>query len=47
VAHVEYLVRHLRPEGLLVRTFVKTPEQGEELLRNCVSWAGSHVEEDA
>ncbi len=43
---VEYLVRRLRPEGLLVRTFVKTPEQGEELLRNCVKWAGSHVEQN-
>ena len=40
---VEHLVRHLRPEGLLVRTRVKTREEGEELLRNAPAWAGSRL----
>jgi hypothetical protein len=42
VENVEYVIRRLRPEGLLVRTSVRTPEQGEELLRNAVKWSGTH-----
>ncbi len=31
------------PEALMIRTSVETREEGEELLRNAVKWAGSHV----
>jgi 5-methyltetrahydrofolate--homocysteine methyltransferase len=43
IQNVEYLIRRLRPEALLIRTNVATREDGEELLHNAVKWAGSHV----
>lgn len=39
--HVEYAIRRLRPQGLLVRTKANTPEEADELVDNAVKWAGS------
>lgn len=39
--HMEYLVRHLRPEGLLLRTEAATPEAADQLLEDAVRWCGS------
>ena len=41
--HVEFLIRHLRPEGLILRTSAPTPEAAEELLHNARRWCGSNV----
>jgi hypothetical protein len=43
IEHAEYLIRHLRPEGVVLRMSVKTPEQGEELIDQASRWAGTHV----
>ena len=40
---MEFLIRHLRPEGLILRTCVKTQEQADELLDNAVKWCGTDV----
>jgi len=42
--NIEYLVRHLRPEGLILRTGAPTIEQADELVANAPAWAGSHAE---
>lgn len=42
VENIEFLVRHLRPEGLILRTSVKTQEQADELLDNAVKWCGTN-----
>ncbi len=39
--NVEYLVRHLSPEGLRINTSTATIAQGEELLQTAVNWCGS------
>jgi hypothetical protein len=44
IKNVEYLVRHLRPEGLVLRTVAPTPSAAEELLENAVKWCGSDIE---
>jgi hypothetical protein len=41
--NVEFLVRHLRPEGVMLRTHVDSPERAEELLRQAVRWCGTHA----
>jgi len=41
--HMEYLIRHLRPEGVLLRTSVASEEEAQELLDNAVQWCGSHT----
>jgi hypothetical protein len=41
--HAEFLIRHLRPEGFILRTGAKSREDGEELLENAVKWCGSHA----
>ncbi len=45
--HFEFLVRRLRPEGLLIRTNARTPAEAEELADRARSWAGSHAGEGA
>ena len=42
--NMEYLIRHLRPEGLMLRTQADSPAQADELLHKAVSWCGSHVQ---
>ncbi|NLO73397.1 MAG: hypothetical protein GX100_04705 [candidate division WS1 bacterium] len=44
--HVEFLIRHLRPQGLAIATTVGSIEESEELLDKAVEWAGSHVNRD-
>lgn len=41
--NMEFLIRHLRPEGLILRTTVKSPEQAQKLLHNAVKWCGTHI----
>lgn len=41
--NVEFLIRHLRPEGVVLRTWAPTLEAAEELLENAVKWCGSHL----
>jgi len=41
--HVEFLVRHLRPEGLVLRTWADSVEEADELLDAAVQWCGTHV----
>jgi len=40
---VEYLVRHLRPEGLIIRTWAEDETQADELVEKAVSWCGTDV----
>lgn len=40
---LEYVIRRLRPEGLIIRTKMDSPEQAQELLDQAVCWAGTHV----
>lgn len=41
--HLEFLVRHLRPEGLIIRTWVHSVERADELLDDAARWCGTHV----
>ena len=41
--HVEYLVRRLRPELLILRTRARTEEQAHEMVENAARWAGSDL----
>ena len=41
--HVEYLVRHLNPEGLVLRTWVDSYDKADELVADAVAWCGSHI----
>jgi len=43
VENVEFLVRNLRPEGLVLRTQAADREQADELLHQAVGWCGTHV----
>jgi len=36
-------VRHLRPEGLLLRTSAASPEDADNLLENARRWCRAHV----
>ena len=38
--NMEYLLKNLRPEGVVLRTYVESPEQAEELLSNAVKISG-------
>jgi hypothetical protein len=42
-AHLEFVIRHLRPEGLLISTSATSIAEGEELLDKAVWWAGTQV----
>lgn len=41
--NVEWLARHLRPEGLLIRAGARTPQEADELVDLTRRWTGSHV----
>jgi len=41
--HVEFLVRHLRPEGLHIATTVNSIAEVEELLAKAVKWCGTDI----
>jgi hypothetical protein len=41
--HVEFLIRRLRPEGVMLRTRADSPEKADELLDAAVGWCGTHV----
>jgi hypothetical protein len=41
--HVEFLTRHLRPEGLFISTSAKSVAESNELLDQAVRWSGTHV----
>ena len=43
MGNMEYLVRHLRPEGLVLRTWAPSREQADELLDKAKKWAGTHA----
>ena len=42
-AHVEFLVRHLRPEGLHISTHANSVAEAEELLEKAVKWCGNDI----
>ncbi len=42
--NVEFLIRHLRPEGLAISTSAGSNAEAGELTANAVRWAGSHVD---
>ena len=44
--HMEFLIRHLRPEGVALATGVGTVAEAEELLDRAGGWAGSHARRD-
>jgi hypothetical protein len=44
--NVEYLVRHLRPEGLIIRTDAESQEQADELVHEATKWCGSDANRD-
>jgi len=44
--NVEFLIRHLRPEGVVLRTWAPSLEAAAELLENAVKWCGSHFNRD-
>jgi hypothetical protein len=44
--NMEYLVRHLRPEGVILRTDVSSPAEADELIEKARRWAGSHARRD-
>jgi hypothetical protein len=41
--HVEFLVRRLRPEGVMLRTREDSPERADELLHLAGGWCGTHA----
>lgn len=41
--HAEWAIRHLRPEGLLLRVHAPSREAADELLVNAVGWCGSYA----
>lgn len=40
---LEYLVRHLRPAGVVLRSVAPSVEAGQEFIANAARWAGSHA----
>jgi hypothetical protein len=45
--HLEFVIRHLRPEGLFISVSVETADKAEELLANAVRWTGTHANRSA
>jgi hypothetical protein len=43
--HLEYLIRHLRPEGVILRSTLPSPEQAEGVVEAAARWTGSHLRE--
>ncbi len=43
LANMEYLIRSLSPEGLVLRTSTPNQEAADELLDSAVKWCGTHV----
>ncbi|MCC6444769.1 MAG: hypothetical protein IT210_15080 [Armatimonadetes bacterium] len=41
--NIEFLIRRLNPEGLVLRTWAASPEEADELIDNAVKWCGSHL----
>jgi hypothetical protein len=41
--NVEFLIRHLRPEGLFISTRTHTVAEADELLDQATRWAGTHA----
>jgi hypothetical protein len=41
--NMEFMIRHLRPEGLVLRTGTADPDKAEALLQNAVKWCGTHI----
>jgi len=41
--NVQYVMRHLRPEGLVVRTWAASREEADELVELSTKWSGTHV----
>jgi hypothetical protein len=41
--HAEFLIRRLKPQGLLLRTYAPTPQQADELADRARRWAGTHA----
>lgn len=40
---LEFVIRHLRPEGLFIGTGAKSVAEADELLDKAVKWAGTHA----
>jgi len=40
--NVEFLIKHLNPKGLVIRTIDQNRKQVDKLLLNVVKWAGIH-----
>jgi len=47
IEHMEFLTRHLRPEGVILRTWVDSREKADELLDKATRWAGTHAQSTA
>jgi hypothetical protein len=45
--HVEFLIRHLRPEGLFITTSAKSIAESDELIDRAVMWTGTHINRSA
>ncbi|MBU4198769.1 MAG: hypothetical protein KKG09_10640 [Verrucomicrobia bacterium] len=43
----EFMIRHLRPEGLCLSIPVKTVAEADELLTHAVKWSGTHIHQAA
>jgi len=43
--HMEFLIRHLRPEGLILRTWAPNVDAARELIDDAAKWSGSHAKE--
>jgi hypothetical protein len=44
--NIEFLIRRLRPEGLVLRTEASTREQADELLVNALNWCGAEIKSE-
>jgi hypothetical protein len=40
--NMEWLIRHLRPDGVVLSTYTASQDEAERLLENAEKWAGSH-----
>lgn len=43
--NLEYLTRHLRPEGLVLRSDAPSAEHAEAVIAAATRWCGSHLGE--
>lgn len=43
VEHMEYLLRNLKPEGVVLRTYVETPEKADELISISSKLSGMNI----